>query len=134
MKSIAYNNSAKTLPNTHPTTETATVPAAPVWVAETLEDVEVEVAVAVLLELVRIPEELAPELVVLDVAVLEEEVDVEEVVDVSVLVDELRVDVDVPVLVVLLLLLLSAALETSNWADWARMPLFSDEVDTRLIW
>lgn len=73
-----------------------------------------EVAVAVLLELVRIPEELAPELVVLDVAVLEEEVDVEVVVDVSVLVDELRVDVDVPVLVELLLLLVSAALETSN--------------------
>lgn len=90
-----------------------------------------EVAVAVLLELVRIPEELAPELVVLDAAVAEEEVDVDVEVDVSVLVEEVRVAVDVPVLVVLLLL--SSALETSNWADWARMPLFWDEVDTRLI-
>lgn len=70
-----------------------------------------EVAVAVLLELVRIPEELAPELVVLDVAVIEEDVD-DVVEDVSVLVEEVRVAVDVPVLV--LLLLLSTALETSN--------------------
>jgi hypothetical protein len=29
-KNAAHNNSAKTLPNAHPTTETATVPAAPV--------------------------------------------------------------------------------------------------------
>lgn len=72
-----------------------------------------EVAVAVLLELVRIPEELAPELVALDVALLED-VDVDVVVDVSVLVEEVRVAVDVPVLVVLLL---PAAFETSNWAD-----------------
>jgi hypothetical protein len=93
--------------------------------------VEVEVVVAVLLELVRIPEELAPELVVLDVAVLEE-VDEDVVVDVSVLVDEVRVAVDVPVPV--LLLLLSTASETSNWADWARMPVFWDSVETRLIW
>jgi hypothetical protein len=91
----------------------------------------VEVAVAVLLELVRIPEELAPELVVLDVMVLEEDVD-DVVEDVSVLVDDVRVAVDVPVLV--LLLLLSTALETSNWADWARIPVFWDEVETRLIW
>lgn len=90
-----------------------------------------EVAVAVLLELVRIPEELAPELVVLDVMVLEEDVD-DVVEDVSVLVDDVRVAVDVPVLV--LLLLLSTALETSNWADWARIPVFWDEVETRLIW
>lgn len=90
-----------------------------------------EVAVAVLLELVRIPEELAPELVVLDVTVLEEDVD-DVVEDVSVLVDEVRVAVDVPVLV--LVLLLSTALETSNCADWARMPVFSDEVETKLIW
>lgn len=93
-----------------------------------------EVAVAVLLELVRIPEELAPELVVLDVAVLEEEVDEDVVEDVSVLEDEVRVAVDVPVLVLLLLLLLSTALETSNWADWARMPVFWEEVEIRLIW
>ena len=93
-----------------------------------------EVVVAVLLELVRIPEELAPELVVLDVAVLEE-VDEDVVVDVSVLVDEVRVAVDVPVpVLLLLLLLLSTASETSNWADWARMPVFWDSVETRLIW
>ena len=89
-----------------------------------------EVAVAVLLELVRIPEELAPELVVLDVTVLEEDVD-DVVEDVSLLVDDVRVAVDVPVLV---LLLLSTALETSNWADWARIPVLWDEVETRLIW
>jgi len=90
----------------------------------------VEVAVAVLLELVRIPEELTPELVVLDVAVLEDEAD-DVVEDVSVLVEVVRVAVDVPVLVPLLL---PTALETSNWADCARMPVFWDEVETRLIW
>lgn len=72
-----------------------------------------EVAVAVLLELVRIPEELAPELVAVDVAVLEEVDDDDVVEEVSVLVDEVRVAVDVLELV-LLLLLLSTAPETSN--------------------
>jgi hypothetical protein len=95
--------------------------------------VEVEVAVAVLLELVRIPEELAPELVAVDVAVLEEVDDDDVVEEVSVLVDEVRVAVDVLVPVELVLLL-STASETSNCADWARMPVFWDSVEMRLIW
>lgn len=67
--------------------------------------------VAVLLELVRIPEELALELAVEVVEALEETDDDDEAVVVVELLDVVDVVVMLPVL------LLFTALETSNWAD-----------------
>jgi hypothetical protein len=128
-KKYPYKNRAKTLPNTPPRTETETetaAAAAPVCVAETPDVLAVAFLLAEVDE--RMPEELEVALDVVPVPVLVDEESV--VVDEE---EEEDVEVDVEP-VEELLLLLPTALETSNCADCARMPVLSSSLETKLIW